>query len=82
METDSPLALATPNPKGITFSSEALIASAASMISPQVVGCQSSGRPAFLKTFLLYQIPRESEVPGMAYVLPSSAITPAFKFSV
>src|SRR3569833_3213091 len=55
----------------------ALIWRAAVSRSFQLLGCQSAGRPALAKIFLLYQRPRVSVPIGMPYVWPSPAL-PAF----
>src|SRR3954454_23425127 len=49
--------------------------SAAAAISSQLVGCQSSGRPTCLNSFLLKNSTRPSVPCGMPYRLPSYVLT-------
>ena len=59
-----------------------LIVWAAVMMSFQLFGCQSVGRPAFSKIFLLNHRARTSVPSGIPYVLPSSACAAVFAVSL
>lgn len=58
------------------------MARAAASTSSHVFGCQSAGRPAFLKMPLSNQRPRVSVPSGTPYVFPSCAFAADFAVSM
>src|SRR5690625_7492954 len=75
MEAFSPWGMPEKMNSGATSGLASLMVRAASRMSSQLPGSQSSGSPASANTPLWFQMPRVSAWVGLAYIYPLSAVT-------